>query len=380
MKKLLLVLCTGLVLAACSKSKDTDPPAQLVDIQPKLRVERMWSEGFGGKAKNLRLALRPQVMDGVVFAASHKGQVTAIDEQTGRKRWSVATKRPLSAGPSVAPGVVAIGSSDGEIIVLDASNGKQLWSKKVSSEVLAPPLVTDQSVVVRLVDGRLQALAIKDGTERWTTEQNVPKLSLRGTAEPVRSGDAVIAGFDNGRVLSIDLNAGTTLWDTLVSIPRGRTELERLADIDAAARVAGDDIFVVGFQGRAAMLARESGQIWWARELSSYRGFNLDDDNLYVTNSDSVVVALRKRDGAVLWEFSGLRKRGLTAPVVDGDALVVADYQGYVHWLDKATGAILARAKTDGDRITNAPVAADGNVFIMTDSGDLLAFKSSPKG
>ncbi len=380
MKKLLLVLCAGLILAACSKSKDTDPPAQLVDIQPKLRVERMWSEGFGGKAKNLRLALRPQVMDGVVFAASHKGQVTAIDEQTGHKRWSVATKRPLSAGPSLAPGVVAIGSSDGDIILLDAGNGKQLWTKKVSSEVLAPPLVTDQSVIVRLVDGRLQALAIKDGTERWTTEQNVPKLSLRGTAEPVRSGDAVIAGFDNGRVLSIDLNAGTTLWDTLVSAPRGRTELERLADIDAAARVAGDDIFVVGFQGRAAMLARESGQIWWARELSSYRGFNLDNDNLYVTTSDSVVTALRKRDGAVMWEFSGLRKRGLTAPVIDGDALVVADYQGYVHWLDKTSGAIIARAKTDGDRITNAPVVADGNVFIMTDSGDLLAFKSSPKG
>jgi outer membrane protein assembly factor BamB len=169
------------------------------------------------------------------------------------------------------------------------------------------------------------------------------------------------------------------MWDAIVNAPHGRTELERLADIDAPPRVSGDDIFVVGFQGRVAMLALDSGQIWWARDASSYRGFTMDDDNLYLTNSDSVVIAMKRSDGAVLWEQDSMKRRGLTAPALDGDALVVGDFEGYVHWLDKATGAIVARQKTDGERITNSAVHADGGVFVQTDSGKLVVFKSEQK-
>src|SRR6185503_9380366 len=165
----------------------------------------------------------------------------------------------------------------------------------------------------------------------------------------------------------------------VVNAPRGRTELERLADIDSPARVSGDDVFVVGFQGRIAMLALDSGQIWWARDASSYRGFTMDDDNLYLTNSDSVVIAMKRNDGAVLWEQDAMKRRGLTAPALDGDALVVGDFEGYVHWLDKATGEIVARQKTDGERISNPAVSTDSGVFVQTDSGKLLAFKSQAK-
>ena len=141
--------------------------------------------------------------------------------------------------------------------------------------------------------------------------------------------------------------------------------------------MSGDDIFVVGFQGRVAMLALDSGQIWWARDASSYRGFTMDDENLYLTNADSVVIAMRRSDGAVLWEQDAMKRRGLTAPAIDGDALVVGDFEGYLHWLDKATGEIVARQKTDGERITNAAVTSDAGVFVQTDSGKLLAFRSS---
>jgi outer membrane protein assembly factor BamB len=127
------------------------------------------------------------------------------------------------------------------------------------------------------------------------------------------------------------------------------------------------------------MLALDSGQIWWARDASSYRGFTMDDDNLYLTNSDSVVIAMKRSDGAVLWEQDAMKRRGLTAPALDGDALVVGDFEGYIHWLDKATGEIVARQKTDGDRITNSAVTTEGEVFVQTDSGKLVAFKSRPK-
>lgn len=367
-----------ITLAGC-KDKEIDPPAELVDIVAKRVVHRTWTAGLGGDSERLRLALRPMIVDGTVYAASHDGEVIALSADTGKRLWLVKTKLPLSAGPEAEGGLVVLGSSEGDIVALDASNGSERWRRTIGSEVLARPLIAKDVVVVRTVDGHVEGMATTDGAQRWAVDEQVPRLTLRGTAPPVLAGDRVIAGFDNGKVLAIDPRNGDVLWDAIVNAPHGRTELERLSDIDSPARVAGDDIFVVGFQGRVAMLALDSGQIWWARDASSYRGFTMDDDNIYLTNSDSVVIAMKRSDGSVVWEQDKMKRRGLTAPAIDGDALVVGDFQGYVHWLDKATGEIVARQKTDGERITNSAVTTDAGVFVQTDSGKLLAFKSAAK-
>ena len=372
----LLAAATLVGVVGCGKDKDVEPPAELVKLVAKRDVNHLWSLGLGGDSENLRLALRPAVAGDAVYAASHDGEVVAVDAQSGRRKWSVKTKLALSAGPEVANDVVVLGSSDGEVILLDAATGAKRWQQSIKSEILARPLVANDLVVIRTVDGHIEGLALSDGATRWAVDQQVPRLTLRGTAPPVLAGDKIIAGFDNGRVIAIDSRKGDVLWDTIVNAPHGRTELERLADIDSPARVAGDDVFVVGFNGRVAMLALDSGQIWWARDASSYRGFAMDEENLYLTNADSVVVAMRRRDGSVLWEQAGMKRRGLTAPAIDGDALVVGDFQGYIHWLDKASGEIVAREKSDGERISNAAVTQDGRTFIQTDSGKLVAFKS----
>lgn len=374
---LLLVALFG--IAACDKDKDVDPPAELVDIVAKRNVQEIWSLGLGGDSENLRLALRPAVAEGIVYAASHDGEVVAVNAENGRQVWSVKTKLSLAAGPSVGSGVVVMGSSDGDVVALDASNGQQRWRKSINSEVLARPLITSDLVVIRTVDGHLEGLSLTDGATRWAVDEQVPRLTLRGTAPPVLAGDRIIAGFDNGRVIAVDVRNGDVLWDTIVNAPHGRTELERLSDIDSSVHVSGDDIFVVGFQGRVAMLALDSGQIWWARDASSYRGFSMDEENIYLTNSDSVVVAMRRTDGAVQWEQSALRRRGLTAPTIDGDSLLVGDFEGYLHWLDKSSGEIVARRKTDGERITNAAVAEDGRTFVQTDSGKVIALRSTSR-
>lgn len=368
-----------LIMLGCDNDKEVDPPAELTKIQSTRDVHRVWTAGLGGDAEQLRLALRPIVVDGIVYAASHDGEVIAMAADTGKRTWVVKTKLALSAGPEVSNGLVVLGSSDGDIVALDATNGTQRWRKAIASEILARPLIVNDIVAIRTVDGHVEGLSVTDGATKWAVDEQVPRLTLRGTAPPVLAGDRIIAGFDNGKVLAIDPRNGEVMWDTIVNSPRGRTELERLADIDSPARIAGDDVFVVGFQGRIAMLARDSGQIWWARDASSYRGFTMDEQNLYLTNSDSVVIAMRRSDGAVQWEQGTMRRRGLTAPTIDGDALVVGDFQGYMHWLDKATGAIVARQKTDGERITNAAISDNERVFVQTDSGKLLAFRSQAR-
>ena len=372
----LALLSALAVLAACSKDKTAEPPAELVEVKQTLPVERLWSTSVGGGGEKLRLALGLAAGDGVLYAASRDGEVRAIDAGTGRVRWEAKTKAALAAGPAFGDDLVVVGTSSGTVIALAASGGEERWRARMSGEVLAAPLVAGDRVIVRTVDGRLYALNAGDGKEAWMVEDLVPRLTLRGTSPPVRAGDAVICGFDSGRVMAVSIPTGDILWQAQVSTPRGRSELERLADIDAAVRVAGDEVYAIGYQGRVAMIARDTGQIWWTRDLSSYRDIGMDADQLYVASSDGDVVALRRRDGGVVWRQSGLMRRGLGAPVVHGGAVVVGDFDGYLHWMDRDSGRFVARARPGGTRFAAAPLVIDERLFVIDEGGRIVAFRA----
>ena len=224
MKRLtLLFTCAGLLLlAACDKDKDPDPPAKLVEFEPRINIDKVWGAGIDGDSESLRLGLRPAVDAGRVYAASHDGDVYSFDLKNGKVNWKTATKLRLSGGPGFGAGRLFVGSSDGDVVAFDAADGKELWRIKTLGEVIAPPAATDTLVVIRTVDGRLRALNTSDGSELWVTEQQVPRLSLRGTAPPVIIRDMVVCGFDNGKVLAVALKDGSVLWETTVAPSRGR--------------------------------------------------------------------------------------------------------------------------------------------------------------
>jgi outer membrane protein assembly factor BamB len=272
------------------------------------------------------------------------------------------------------------GTSKGAVIALDGATGRQLWRSQINSELLSSPAISDKVVVMRSVDGRLHGLDTHTGKVLWSVEQQVPRLSLRGTAIPIIAKETAISGFDNGKVMAVSLTTGDTIWDTALASPHGRTELDRLVDIDSAVRVVGDNVFAAGFQGRTAMLALDSGQLWWSHDMSSYRGLSVDEENLYVTESDGTVVAMRQRDGAEVWRNDKLKRRGLSTPVVTTTAIAVADFQGYLHWLDKNTGELVARQRiAKKQRVSNPPVGAGDTVVVLTDSGTLAAYRATPK-
>jgi outer membrane protein assembly factor BamB len=383
MRSLLPLSFAALLLAAgCSKDKDVEQPARLVDFPQTLPVKKLWGDGLGGgkKQTKLRLGLGPSIDNGVVFAANHKGEILAVSLETGRDVWVKKLKVPISAGPEAGLGIVVAGTSKGAVIALDGATGRQLWRSQVNSELLSSPAISEKVVVMRSVDGRLHGLDKHTGKVLWSVEQQVPRLSLRGTAIPIVAKEIAISGFDNGKVMAVSLTTGDTIWDTALASPHGRTELDRLVDIDSAVRVVGENVFAAGFQGRTAMLALDSGQLWWSHDMSSYRGLSVDEDNLYVTESDGTVVALRQRDGAEVWRNDKLKRRGLSTPVVTSTAIAVADFQGYLHWLDKNTGVLVARERiAKKQRVSNPPVSAGDTVVVMTDAGTLAAYRAAPK-
>src|ERR1700739_225077 len=370
-----------MAIAACSKDKTIDQPAKLTPVSWTLRVQHVWSATTDTKKSlPLRLGLGLAVDDGHVYAAGHKGEVASFDIASGRMAWRTRIKAPLSGGTAVGEGVVLMGSSDGQLFALEAASGKRRWSVRVSGEVLAPAAISERLIALRTVDGKLHALAPADGHELWVQQQPVPRLSLRGTARPVIAGDLVLCGFDNGKVVAVTAGEGSVQWEATITPPHGRTELERLVDIDTAVRVSGQDVYTVGFHGKVAMLAIDTGQVWWSHDASSYRSLTLDDDALYLSTADGEIAALRTRTGAELWRQKALLPRGLTAPAaMDADnALVVADFQGYVHFLDKATGALAARTRDGKVRVSTTPVVVGNVVLVVNDRGRISPYRVTP--
>ncbi len=375
-----LLVCAWVAwsLAGCGMfggDEEEDQPAELVKYKPTLKIKKAWSRNLGDGAERLRLALGAASDGTNIFAAAHDGRVAAFTADKGKRQWLTKTRLPLSAGPSVDGDVVVLGSSNGDVIALNAVDGRERWRTTVSSEVLAAPALTSGLVLVRTVDGKLVALDITDGAQAWFVQQSVPRLSVRGTGEPVVTGNAVICGFDNGRLAAYDISDGSLLWDVLVSPPAGRTEVDRLSDLNASIRIVGDDVYVVGYQGVLAAAAVESGQILWNREISSHSGIGVDFNNLYIARADSELIALTRRAGRELWRHGMLSNRDITGPTPFGSSVVVGDYEGYLHWFDAATGTLQDRVRAGGERITSAPLVVNDTLYVVTDGGELFAFR-----
>lgn len=371
---------TLLLLAACGGNKNVDPPAELTRFEASARLQRVWSAGVGGADPELRLGLSIARDGNTVFAASHRGEVTALDIETGKRLWQTRTRLPLTAGPGAGEGVVVAGTGQGDLIALDATDGSEKWRTRINSELLSQPAIAEGVVALRTVDGRLALLRLSDGTQIWAAEQQVPRLSLRGTGAPAIAGGIAISGFDNGRVMALNVSDGTTAWEGTVAPPSGRTELERLVDIDSAVQVVEDDVYVVAFQGSVARLARDNGQVWWSRDVSSYRGLGIDEDAVYVAASNGNVVKIGRRTGVEMWRQEVLARRQLSAPAALGAWVAVADFEGYVHLLDANTGDLAARTKIGGDPVSAAPLVHGDLALFLDTAGRLTALRAVPLG
>lgn len=375
---LLLLLAAGSVLSGCGifgGDKDAvEPPAELVDFEATLQVRRLWSSRVGDGAERLRLGLRPATDGARVYAGAHDGAVMALDAETGRRVWSQETDLPLAAGPGFGGGLLVFGTNDGDLLALEAATGEERWRIAVGSEVLAPPAVSTNVVVFRSVDGRLRAVSTENGSALWTVEQPPPTLTLRGNTAPRIAGLVAVSGFDNGRIGAYSLITGETLWEVTVANPTGRNDLERLVDIGAGLQIVGNDVYAAGYQGRVVAIDLNSGLVLWQQEMSSFAGLGTDGNNVYVSDDVGTIVALSRRGGAEVWRQAALRLRDLTAPVRYLDAVVVGDFDGYLHWLDPDDGSFVARERAAGERIAAAPLVVGLNLVIQSDDGTVASF------
>ncbi len=374
--RLMGLTAAALLLASCGLFGDKDEdlePKELVKFKQTLKVKRLWSAKLGDESEFLRVALSPAGDGNRIYAASHDGVVSAFDPNNGKRAWRTKLGTMLSAGPGVGEGRVVVLAKDGYAISLDAATGNEQWRVDVDGESLARPIVSGESVVLQTIDNRLHALSIYDGRQLWTLEQSTPSLTVRGSAHPVLIGTTVIGGFDNGRLVASNLITGDVVWESLLSPPSGRSDLDRLSDVDGSIAVVGQDVYATGYQGRLAAVAAESGQVLWNREISSHEGVSADWNSVYTVQEDGEIVALSRRDGAEVWRNSDLLRREPTLPVAFHTTVAVGDLEGYLHFFSNLTGSPVARIKLGGAAITSAPVVVADRLYVQSDSGSLAA-------
>ena len=323
----------------------------------------------------LLTGLRPVGDGSRIYAASQDGNVAAYDPESGKQQWKIKLEIELSAGPAVGEGFVAVSTKNGFVILLDASTGAEQWRTFVGGETLANAIIHDDSVVVQTIDNRLVSLTRFDGRQRWQLEQTLPVLTLRGAASPIMVGSSIICGFDNGRILAVDIETGDIEWDSMLAVPTGRSDLDRLADLDGAIAVVGQDIYAAGYNGRIGSIAAESGQLLWSKEISSYVGVAADWNSAYTARDDGEIISLGRTNGVEAWRNDDLLRRLPSLPVPFYTTVAVGDFEGYLHFLSNIDGQMLARVRQGSAAITSAPVVVGNRLFVQSDNGSVAAYE-----
>lgn len=353
-----------------AKSAPKVKPAELGSINPRAELKSLWQANVGAAGDPV---FTPAAVGSSVYAAARDGTLVRFDG--GRQVWRINAGQILSGGVGANDRLVVVGTPKGEVLAFNSADGSPAWQARTSSEVLAAPALSGDLVAVRSGDARIFGFAAADGKRRWVYQRSTPALALRSNAGVALTDKALFAGFPGGKLVAISLNNGAALWEATVSLPRGATELERIADIASDPAVDGQTVCAVAYQGRVACFDAGNGSQRWAREVSSTAGLDIGSRSVYVTDDKGAVHAFERDNGASLWKQDKLFMRSVSRPLVMGRRVAVADYQGIVHLLAEEDGAFVARYNTDGTAIAAAPRRLEpGDSFVVqTKNGALQA-------
>jgi outer membrane protein assembly factor BamB len=378
-----VLLLVVLMLSGCGAVKSLleedvyeAPPSELTEFTPEFEVKSAWTAQAGDGADETNNDLGAWWYNGQIFAVDYEGEVSAFNAESGRQQWEMDLDVNVITGAGAGMEMALVGTQKGELIALNHADGKELWRTRLTSEILARPTAAEGIVVARTADGRVSGLSAETGAVQWSYQRAVPLLSLRGAGAPVIAGEQVIAGYDNGKLVSLSVNDGKVIWEKSVAVPRGRTELDRLVDIDADPVVINDTVYAVSYQGNLSGVDLASGQTLWSREMSSQIGLApAYGEAVYVTDDEGNVWAVQDGSGDALWRQTRLVRRGVTAPAIAGDYVVVGDFEGYLHWIARNDGRFVARQHITDAAIRSQPLVINGVIYVTAVDGTIAAVK-----
>jgi len=367
-----ILLVTSLLISGCSDDDEEDIylANPLVDIENQFAIKTLWSTDVGDGIGERAVKISPVYAYEKIYVADSNGKIVAVDSTNGKKIWEKEFDIP-----AVANKLVAVGTSQGEVLVVEAESGTEKWRAQVSSEIISSPAIGDGHVAVRTVDGKIYVFDAETGKEKWFYDESLPPLTLRGNSSPIIAGGGVISGFSNGKLMVFILANGQLAWEKRIAVPIGSSEIQRLVDVDLQPLVVGSSLYIGSYNGNLASLDIKNGEFNWQRELSTFQDIAASDLLLFATHENSHLSGINRSNGVIIWTQKDLYRRQLTSPGVVGNHAVVADFEGYVHWLSIKTGKIESRKHIDSSGIAANPLVIEDKVILYTRDGSLVAIK-----
>ncbi|MCL1078927.1 outer membrane protein assembly factor BamB [Parashewanella spongiae] len=380
------LLVAGLSIAALSACSSSDVEevkiSELPEIEATVAPVISWSTVVGSGVGDYYSRLRPAVKYDKLFAGDRNGQLVAFDQKTHQQLWKqdlndiiheagIKKNFLLAAGVSVSRNKVFAGGEAGVLVALDAETGALAWHVETDGELLSTPTIGEDVVVVATSSGAIEAYDVDSGEQRWISQSQLPPLTLRGTGAASYESGGFFLGTADGKVQVIVQKNGQVAWESAVYTPKGGNEFSRLADVDMKPLLSGENLYAVSYNGNLVSMEARTGRVVWSRKYSSFHELAEAGLSLFLVDDSSRIYSVDKRNGLELWSNSELENRTLTSPAVFEQYLIVGDFEGYLHFIDRISGEITGRVQVDSDGLYVQPVVVDNKVYVQGRSGKL---------
>lgn len=366
-----------LALAGCAnkgvkvEEVKPNPLPKLVDAKT---LTAVFSTNVASTSEADPLRLRLDANNGTVFVVNPDGEVEAYQ---GKQRiWQKKiSKLGLSSGVEAKDGLVIVGNQKGQLFALDQKTGEQKWTAQLTGALLAPSLIHAGRVITVANDGTVFAHEVETGKQAWTYSLPNVQFSLRGQAAPVAlDARNILIASSNAYIYAIDALTGAPRLQRRMAVTEGRSDIQRLIDIDGEPTVAGQFLVTTSYQGQVTVMDMASQQVIWSEDASSTQRPEVAGNGVFVAQNDGKIAAFEITTGQKLWENDQLLNRQLSNAVMFGQNLIVGDMDGVLHMVDPSTGTIVGRAKTSGDVRTLRVI--DNQLFVSTRKGAMSIWQN----
>ena len=367
------LLLSAITVSSCSSlgwmkfwedDEEVEGPAALYSINENRFLERQWSVSNGNE--NLYGRLIPAVYDGQVIYINSSGYISSVDFETGKLNWSRYTEDVVSTGVDVNFKIISYGTLDGKLVALSSQDGEEIWRSNTSSESLSPPANSGSHMIMHTIDGRITGYNSKTGERDWFHQTVLPSLTLRGTSRPFIEQGFIFTGFAGGKVAMIYPDSGAIRLELPITLNEGKSELERIIDIDGKPVIIEDLLIAASYQGNITAINLRDGRPAWQEEISSVKDLVTNGNRVFAVDSRDIIKAFGTATGAIIWEQENLSLRNLTSPASISNLIAVGDYEGYIHLINAQTGNFEGREKVSRSPITE--IVSKENFLLVADA------------
>lgn len=356
-------------LTACGSSKPSPAPLESLPSSP-VRITTLWSHRVGSVNGQLSLA----VSQDAVTTASTGGDIVSFDIATGKERWRADAKTDLAAFVGSDGRYTAVVSQSNEVLAFD--QGKLLWRERQPGRIITSPLVAGERVFVQAVDRSVRAYDVLDG--RWLWQYQRPggeplALATSGVISAFR--DTLLIG-QGARLVGLDPVKGTARFDINIGTPRGSNEVERLADLVGPLARVDDEACVRAFQLSVACMELNRGSLRWTRPQAGTQAVAANERLVVGADGADRLSAWKAENGDLLWRVDRFTYRGLGAPAIWGNRIVVGDRSDYLHLLNADDGRTVGRIELDSPLVA-APIVVDQTLLVATRKGTVYALRAN---